>query len=87
MAFHPSTNIWASKVGVGLNAYRHVEYILHPNAVPVATAIGDVFELMDDNARPHRARVVDASLACVGKCSRPNSPDLNPLEHLLDQLN
>ena len=36
--------------------------ILHPIVRPYAGAIGPAFILMDDNARPHRAKVVDQYL-------------------------
>ena len=37
--------------------------ILRPHVAPHAAAIGDGFILMDDNARPHRGRVVNDFLA------------------------
>jgi transposase len=42
---------------------------------------------MDDNARPHRARIVDQYLEQVGVQRLPwpaCTPDLNPIEHVWD---
>ena len=41
-----------------LSDVRYRDEILHPIVRPYAGAVGDGFILMDDNARPHRARVV-----------------------------
>nr|KAG5705712.1 hypothetical protein BaRGS_026651 [Batillaria attramentaria]KAG5705713.1 hypothetical protein BaRGS_026652 [Batillaria attramentaria] len=45
-----------------LTAIRYRDEILGPVVRPYAGAIGPEFILMDDNARPHRARIVDQYL-------------------------
>ena len=42
-----------------LTGRRYVEDILRPHVIPYAGAIGSDFIMVDDNARPHRAGVVD----------------------------
>ena len=70
-------------------ARRYADEMLQPHVIPYAGAIGDSFVFQDDNARPHRARLVENMLevetmqhmewtAC--------SPDPNPIEHVLDML-
>jgi hypothetical protein len=46
-------------VGQGaLNAHRYIAQILEPHVVPFAPFVGSNFLFMQDNARPHVARVV-----------------------------
>ena len=71
-----------------LTAARYLDTILRPHVRPYAGAIGpDNFVLVDDNALPHRGRVVNAFLDNEG-IQRidwpPKSPDSNPIERLGD---
>ncbi len=45
-----------------LNSQRYIAEILQPHVIPCAQLVGNGFVLQDDNARPHRARIVDAFL-------------------------
>lgn len=72
-----------------LNAVRYRDEILQPVAIPYLRQLGANGILQDDNARPHRARVITDYLqnARINRMEWPaNSPDLSPSEQLWDQL-
>ncbi|UYV69073.1 hypothetical protein LAZ67_6002272 [Cordylochernes scorpioides] len=72
-----------------LTGQRYRDEILAAYVMPQALEMGENFLLMDDNARPHRAGVVDIFLQnhAIARMNWPaRSPDLNPFDHVWDNL-
>ncbi|GBN88741.1 hypothetical protein AVEN_29495-1 [Araneus ventricosus] len=68
-----------------MNTQAYRDDILDAHVRPYARAIGDDFLLQDDNAKPHRARIVDDYLQqeTIQHMEWPaRSLDLNPIEHV-----
>lgn len=71
----------------GVTAVRYIEEVLRPHVLPMRCQRGRNFLLMQDNARPHIARTVlnfftENNIEVLPH--PPNSPDLNPIEHVWD---
>ncbi|GFV80183.1 transposable element Tcb2 transposase [Trichonephila clavipes] len=81
------TDLQVQSVTMTGHIYRDV--ILKQHVRLFRGAIGAEFLFMDDNARPHRANIVDECLQSedIIRMDWPAySPELNPIEHVRDML-
>ena len=72
-----------------LNSQRYVDEVMRPMVLPFLRQIGQGAVFQDINTRPHRGHIVNDFVRVnnIYRMDWPaNSPDLNPIENLLDEL-
>ena len=72
-----------------LNSQWYVDEVMRPMVLPFLRQIGLSAVFQEENARPHCGRIVNdfVSVDNINRMDWPaNSPDLNPIENLRDEL-